>query len=112
MGWPVVGGAAALAVLIGVSAYAAGGQAPAEVAESDASSLVSTPTASAPRTPHTEVTTVDVDVALPFASTTVDDPGRDVGTSAVTTEGRDGVTTRRYSVTLVDGAETSRTLVS
>ncbi|UAJ81602.1 G5 domain-containing protein [Leifsonia sp. ZF2019] len=53
-----------------------------------------------------------MEVALPFASTTVDDPGLDAGVRSVTTEGRDGVTTRRYSVTLVDGAETSRTLVS
>ncbi|WP_223357625.1 G5 domain-containing protein [Leifsonia sp. ZF2019] len=112
LGWPIAAAAAALAVVVGVSAYAAGGRAPAEVAESDASSFVSVPTASVPHTPQIEVTTVDVEVALPFASTTVDDPGLDAGVRSVTTEGRDGVTTRRYSVTLVDGAETSRTLVS
>jgi len=113
-GWSIVGGAAALAVLVSVSAYAAGGQPPAETAETDAISAQTqrsaTPTPSA--TPVTEVTTVDVDTAIPFAATTVDDPARDVGTSAVTTEGRDGVKTSTYSVTLVGGAETGRTLVS
>ncbi|MFF2053331.1 hypothetical protein ACFVU2_17150 [Leifsonia sp. NPDC058194] len=39
-GWSVVGGAVVLAVLVGVSSYADGGQAPAEVAETDASSFV------------------------------------------------------------------------
>lgn len=116
VGWSIVGGAVALTVLVGVSAYAAGGQAPTESAETDAAVVQSDATASrtpaVTPTPVTEVTTVDVDVAIPFSATTVDDPGRDVGTSAVTTEGRDGVKTSRYSVTLVDGAETTRTLVS
>ncbi|ERK71664.1 G5 domain protein [Leifsonia aquatica ATCC 14665] len=113
-GWSIVGGAAALAVLVSVSAYAAGGQPPAETAETDAISVQTqrnaTPTPTP--TPVTEVTTVDVDTAIPFAATTVDDPARDVGTSAVTTAGRDGVKTSTYSVTLVDGTETGRTLVS
>lgn len=113
-GWSIVGGAAALAVLVSVSAYAAGGHPSAETAETDAISVQAqrsaSPTPSA--TPVTEATTVDVETAIPFAATTVDDPGRDAGTSAVTTEGRDGVKTSTYSVTLVDGTETGRTLVS
>jgi len=111
-GWSVIAGAAALAVLVSVSAYAAGGQAPSESAETDAASVAAAPTATAVQTPATEVTTVDVDTAIPFAETSVDDPGRDAGTSAVTTEGRDGVKTSRYSVTLVGGVETGRSLVS
>lgn len=111
-GWSIVGGAAALAVLVSVSAYAAGGQPPAVTAETDSVSVHTQPSATPPTTPVTEVTTVDVDTAIPFAATTVDDPARDVGTSAVTTEGRDGVKTSTYSVTLVDGTETGRTLVS
>jgi hypothetical protein len=58
------------------------------------------------------VTTVTEEVAVPFAATTVDDPNRDVGTSAVTTNGQNGVTTRTWRVTTVDGVETGRELVS
>lgn len=113
-GWSIVGGAAALAVLVSVSAYAAGGQPPTETAETDSVSVHTQPSAASTPTPTpvTEVTTVDVDTAIPFAATTVDDPARDAGTSAVTTAGRDGVKTSTYSVTLVDGTETGRTLVS
>lgn len=113
-GWSVVGGAAALAVLVSVSAYAAGGQAPAEFAETDsaAAQVTSSVTPTPTPTPITEVATVDIDAAIPFGATSVDDPGRDVGTNAVTTEGRDGVKTSRYSVTRVDGVETGRTLIS
>lgn len=112
LGWSVVGGAAALALLVSVSAYAAGGHPPAETAETDAVAVPSERSTTPTPTPLTETTTVTVDTAIPFAATTVDDPTRDAGTSAVTTEGRNGVTTSTYSVTLVDGVETARTLVS
>ncbi|MFJ8894415.1 G5 domain-containing protein [Leifsonia sp. NPDC102414] len=43
---------------------------------------------------------------------TVDDPNSDVGTTAVTVTGQNGVKTSTFRVTLRDGVETERTLVS
>lgn len=99
-------GVAAAAALIVILAGCSGGYGgPDEPAESD---LVSS-TAS---TPAVSVTSVQETEVVPFAATNVDDPGRDVGTSAVTTVGQNGVRTKTYSVTTTDGVETGRELVS
>ncbi|RDV46379.1 hypothetical protein DOE76_03320 [Leifsonia sp. ku-ls] len=50
--------------------------------------------------------------AVPFAATTAEDASHDVGWSAVTTAGQNGVKTTTYRVTYVDGVETARELVS
>lgn len=49
---------------------------------------------------------------IPFERTEVSDPNRDAGTRSITTAGVDDVLTTTYSVTTVDGVETSRTKIS
>lgn len=56
--------------------------------------------------------TETADEAIPFAATTVEDATHDVGWTAVTTNGQNGVKTKTYRVTYVDGVETARELVS
>ncbi|ROS62648.1 surface rod structure-forming protein G [Frigoribacterium sp. PhB160] len=56
--------------------------------------------------------TVNVSEAIPFDAVTVDDPGRDIGQDAVTTNGQDGTRVKTYQVTYTDGIETSRSLAS
>ncbi|WP_164234099.1 G5 domain-containing protein [Microbacterium hydrocarbonoxydans] len=74
------------------------------------------PTASASRpTPTpvpTTVGTLTENVAIPFERTTIDDPLRDQGTTAVVTAGVDGVKVITYRVTMVDGVEVAREVVS
>lgn len=63
---------------------------------------------------HQPVTThkyVEEMQAIPFDRTTTKDSSRERGTSEVTTAGVDGVRTRTYQVTYVDGRETARELV-
>ncbi|MGO4593176.1 G5 domain-containing protein [Leifsonia sp. 2TAF2] len=110
--WVTAGVGALLLVGVGMAANAA------SHSGSPAEPLSASSVAEANETPTTEPTSsVDVrevteDVAVPFASTNVDDPARDVGTSAVTTTGQNGVTTRTYKVIYVNGKESSRSLVS
>ena len=52
------------------------------------------------------------DVALPFSTVRTPDAGLDAGTEQVVSAGRAGSEQRRYAVTLVDGVETGRTLLS
>jgi hypothetical protein len=62
---------------------------------------------------HQTVTTykdVQESETVPFEKTKRDDPNRDKGASAVTTIGVNGVRTKTYHVTYVDGKETGRTL--
>jgi hypothetical protein len=49
---------------------------------------------------------------VPFTSTTVDDSSLDNGTSNVTTAGVNGVETLTYKITLTNGDQTSKQLVS
>lgn len=49
---------------------------------------------------------------IPFASTTIDDPDSDIGTSTVTVEGVDGVMTTIWRITFTDGKETGREKIS
>lgn len=52
------------------------------------------------------------ELSVPFPTVRTDDPGADAGTSTVTTAGRAGSERHVFAVTLVDGVETGRTLVS
>lgn len=56
--------------------------------------------------------TATEEVVLPFAATTMDDPQRDQGTTAVVTTGVNGVKVITYRLTLVDGVEVLREVVS
>lgn len=62
-------------------------------------------------TPVVTVETVTQTEAIPFERVTVEDDTMDLGTSAVTTAGAEGVRTLTYQVTLTDGVETGRELV-
>lgn len=50
--------------------------------------------------------------AIPYSYTTQNDSTKTAGTSTITTAGVNGVETKIYDVTLTDGIETSRSLVS
>ena len=111
--WIVAGSAFVLVVGTTAIANAAAPHAPQSAPATSASESSAAPTSSTPTpTVLVETKTVTVDEPIPFQATTVDDPNSDVGTSAVTTVGRDGVKTSTFQVTLRDGVETGRTLVS
>jgi len=112
--WIVAGSVFALVVGTTAIANAVAPHAPASAPVGFVADADSTPSAtpSPTPTPVVETKTVTVDEPVPFAATTVDDPGTDVGTSAVTTAGQNGVKTTTFRVTLRDGVETERTLVS
>jgi len=63
-------------------------------------------------TPITTYKTVTTTIVIPFSKTTQNDASRTSGTSAVTTDGVDGVKAQIFKVTLVDGIEKSRDLIS
>lgn len=56
-----------------------------------------------------EVKTVTTTEAIPFTTTTINDPNLDIGQSRVQTDGVDGVLTHTYQVTYTNDVETSRT---
>jgi hypothetical protein len=59
-------------------------------------------------TPVTTYKEVQETEAIPFEKVNQDDATRDLGTSAVTTPGQNGVKTKTFRLTLVDGKETAR----
>lgn len=99
----------ATAWLFAGCAGATAGADPAETA-----SLPSGPRASA--TPESDPAQVvkqeEVREAVPFTSSTVDDPNLDVGTSAVVSVGRNGERVITYEVVYEDGSEIERRLIS
>ena len=101
------GGAATAATDAGARTAARLTGAPIATAEARASS---TP----PPSPAPNVTVEELTVTepVPFARTQQDDPGRDIGTSAVIVAGADGVRTIVYAVTYRDGVEAGRRVVS
>ncbi|TDP99386.1 MULTISPECIES: G5 domain-containing protein [unclassified Leifsonia] len=112
-GWAAIGLGAALVLGVGIAANAANHPAAEDAAAtSSTSSASASPSATPSPTPSVEVRTETADEVIPFAATNADDPGHDVGWSAVTTAGANGVKTKTYRVTYVDGVETSRELVS
>jgi hypothetical protein len=108
--------AASFAVLIVGGAIAPRQQPAANVAllTDTGSAQSTTPTAAATATPHPdiEIEEVTTTAAIPFASTTVDDPTLASGTTAVTVVGVPGVRTTTWSITYTDGRETHRVKVS
>lgn len=69
-------------------------------------------TTSAPPSPVVSVESVAVTEPISFGRVSVEDPAVDAGVTVVTTVGVDGVRTLTYEVVLIDGAESSRELVS
>lgn len=114
LGIALVGGAVNVATLAVRSVADQG--APVAFADATATAAASTPSRTPTPTPkHTPViTTRDeaVPEAVPFERTSVEDSARPQGQTAITTPGQNGQRTRTYRVTLIDGAETKRELVS
>lgn len=71
----------------------------------------SAPSATVTPTPTVEKRTVTEKRSIPYATTRVKDSRLDHGTSKVTRRGVKGIVTLTYRVTLVNGAQTSKTLV-
>ncbi|WP_382306656.1 G5 domain-containing protein [Herbiconiux sp. UC225_62] len=63
-------------------------------------------------TPVTTVQVVETSDPLPYGQSSYEDPDADAGTSVVVTAGVAGTKVSRWEITLVDGVETGRTLVS
>ena len=112
-GWAAIGLGAALVLGVGIAANAANHSATEDTAAASSVSTASaSPSATPSPTPSVEVRTETAEEPVPFAATNADDPGHDVGWTAVTTAGVNGVKTKTYRVTYADGVETSRELVS
>lgn len=112
LGIALVGGAVNAATLAVRPAAEQG--APAAFAATTASPAASTPKPS-PTPTHTPVITTRDEPArevVPFERASVDDSSMPQGQTAVTTVGQNGERTRTYRVTLTDGKETKRELVS
>lgn len=108
-----LGMAALLVTGGGIASANTGGTPTASEPQSFASLPTSTPKPSPTPTPTpTTFETATENVAIPFEKTTVDDPQRDQGTTALVTAGANGVKVITYRVTLVDGVEVSREAVS
>lgn len=101
--------------------FALSGCAGPETAD-DSAGQAATPSASASQSPSASpsptvpepVTTTEKITkkeAIPFEKVTEKDPNLDEGTKNVTRKGIEGVLTKTYRVTYVDGEETDRTLV-
>lgn len=89
-----------------------GRAAPVVAAPPPSATASPSPTPTPTPTPIVTVETVTETEAIPFERVTVEDATMELGTSAVTTAGVEGVRTLTYEVTSTDGAETGRTLVS
>jgi len=113
VGIAVVGGAVNAVTM---AAHPAAGTATA-VAFVAATSSASTPSAPAhtPTPVHTPTVTTreeTVPESVPFEHASVEDSSMAQGETVVTTPGRNGERTRTYRVTLIDGVESTRELVS
>ncbi|MDN4597613.1 G5 domain-containing protein [Leifsonia virtsii] len=108
--WAAIGLGGALVLGVGIAANAASH--PAASTSEIAATAPASPSPTPTPMPTPEVRTETADEAIPFAATTVEDATHDVGWTAVTTNGQNGVKTKTYRVTYVDGVETARELVS
>jgi hypothetical protein len=95
---------AACLVLIGVPACATGQPTAAPLGPASVDTSSHTPTVTKQIVTETQ--------PVPFEKSTVDDSSLDKGKTVVRTAGVDGVRTRTYEVTLTDGVETDRRLIS
>ena len=75
-------------------------------------SIAALPPLSATTEPVVEKRTVRETRAIPFRTRTVEDPSRPEGTRTVRVKGVAGVRTLTYEVTVTDGVQTSKKLVS
>jgi hypothetical protein len=73
---------------------------------------VESPSPTAEQRPAIEIRTVTETESIPFETTTVDDPSLAAGTTEVRTVGVAGVKTLTYELTLTDGAQTGKKLLS
>lgn len=112
-------GVAALLVTGGGIASASTGAATPTASEPQTFASVPTTapmaTPTAPQTPTpipTTFQTATEEVLVPFEATTVDDPNLDQGATALIATGVDGLKVITYRVTVVDGVETAREIVS
>jgi hypothetical protein len=108
-------GVAALLVTGGGIASASTGTATPTASEPQTFASVPTATPSASPTPTPVPTTFQTateEVLVPFEATTVDDPNLDQGATALVATGVDGLKVITYRVTVVDGVETAREIVS
>lgn len=74
--------------------------------------VTAAPSSAGPSTPVVEKRTVRVTKAIPYPTRTVKDSSRPEGTKSVRVKGAAGVRTLTYEVTLTDGTETGRKLVT
>ncbi|MFB2598205.1 G5 domain-containing protein [Herbiconiux sp. P17] len=79
---------------------------------SGTSGTASTPTPTPTPTPVVTVTSVEVSEPIPFGRSSYDEPTLEAGTNVVVTGGVPGTKVSTWQVTLTDGVETGRTLVS
>jgi len=112
-------GVAALLVTGGGIASASTGTATPTASEPQTFATVptasATPQAEASPTPTPVPTTIQTateEVLVPFEATTTDDPNLDQGVTALVTAGVDGLKVITYRLTVVDGVETAREIVS
>lgn len=111
---PVLISAAALVLIAGVASAVTGGNHQASLTSGDRP-IALVAEAPSPRPTPTSVTTekvVDVEEIIGFAATQVDDPNSNAGSQVVTVVGVNGVKTKSYRVTFVNGQETSRAFIS
>lgn len=106
-----LGMAALLVTGGGIASANSGGTPTASEPQNFAAVATSTPEPSPTPTPTTFETATE-EVPVPFEATTVDDPQLDQGATALVGAGVNGVKVITYRVTLVDGVEVSREIVS
>lgn len=92
---------------VGGTALAAGGPPPIDSARETRP----TPTETATSTPPQETTIVEERTAVPYSSSTVDDPNLDVGNRAVVTSGVNGEKLTRIRVVTEYGREIERSVI-
>ncbi|WP_311260477.1 G5 domain-containing protein [Microbacterium sp. WCS2018Hpa-9] len=95
----------------GIASANSGGTPTASEPQNFAAVATSTPKPSPTPTPTTFETATE-EVPVPFAATSVDDPQLDQGATTLVAAGVDGMKVITYRVTLVDGVEVSREIVS
>ena len=112
LGIALVGGTVNAATVAVRSAAEQNGAVAFVAAIGTAAASTPTPTPTPTHTPVVTTRDEAVTEAVPFERTSVDDSTMAQGQSAVTTAGQNGERTRTYRVTLTDGKETKRELVS
>jgi hypothetical protein len=105
-------GMAALLVTGGGIASANSGGTPAASEPQNFAAVATSPPKPSPTPTPTTFETATEEVPVAFEATTVDDPQLDQGATALVSAGVNGVKVITYRVTMVDGVEVSREVVS